>query len=574
MNTLELEARVRREEKRREKLERCKKDLWFLLTQVLKRGWNPNVGGAESPFPGKGLTEELHKPMCGWLDARRSILTSGIFAPRWHHKTEIAIGEIIQEILIDPSVTLGYFHAVDQQASMLVSEVAHHLTQNEELRKLEPIGIDDDGKAYNVLPARNAKKFATADRLTVRRHRFSRFPTLYGSGSGAEIAGIHMRKAWLDDIIGLRTLENSELPKIKTWFESNLMPVVDDGMIRVRATRWHIDAIYETWIASKDWHTIVLPSCIPVEYDFMEDPSVIDWTKDKLEVPIENKLHAGIPIYGPRAYRETQRKKLFYFQANMAGNFASQMQNDPSPASEKPWDASRCEHYMTRREYAALKGRGVRFVLGDPAPAKVGSLDLTGARLRADGSKDKWAWQVVDIRANGQRQEIVWIDGSASREWTKDEGFDEGCRLAKKWGTPFVSVESLGQAIALYEDDMRRAARKAGIGYTPVKLKATYKGKNTQFGALCSRAERGEFFILDTIDEEHRAATLAQCREWRPLESGRNSLRYDDEANALSFACDPGLQEFAPQGQAYEDPIELWESEMQHARGRSRYCGV
>jgi len=259
----------------------------------------------------------------------------------------------------------------------------------------------------------------------------------------------------------------------------------------------------------------------------------------------------------------------------MKGDFDPQMMNDPSPASEKPWDASKCEHYIGLKEYGQVR-RGARFVLGDPAPAKVGSLDTMGARLRADGTKDEWCWQVGEIRANGKRQEIVWLDGSSSRSWTLGEGFEEGARLAKKWGTPFIAYEAVGQSIALYDGDMRRAARKLGVSYTPVKLSQTYKGKNAQFGALCSRAEQDEFLILDTIDETFRSETLYQCREWRPLESGRNALKYDDRANALSFLCDPALQEYAPQGQMHEDPIEedLAGFGQGGYRRRSQYCGI
>jgi hypothetical protein len=188
---------------------------------------------------------------------------------------------------------------------------------------------------------------------------------------------------------------------------------------------------------------------------------------------------------------------------------------------------------------------------------------------------DEWVWQVVELRANGRREEIVWLDGSGSRDWTKDEGFDEGFRLSKKWATPFMAYEAVGQSISLYEEDARRAARRAGAAYLPIQLKATYKGKNVQFGSLCSRAERDEFLILDTIDEDFRAGTLDQVREWRPLDSGRNALRFDDRANALSFACDPALREYAPQPEITLDPIEEeLEREYTMAPHKTRYMGI
>ena len=551
--SLDLLARVRKEDARLERLHRAKTDLWFLLTEILKRKWNPSIGGEDSPFPGKGLTEELHKPLCDWIQARRNVLNTGIFAPRWHHKTELAIGEILQEILIDPSVTLGYFHAVDQQASMLVSEVGNHLQHCEELRRLEPIGIDDDGKPYNVLPARNAKKFITADQLTVRRpiSRFSRFPTLFGRGSGAEIAGIHMRKAWLDDIIGLRTIENSELPKIATWFESNLMPVVDDGMIRVRATRWHPDAIYERWIESKDWHTVVLPASVPVAFDFMDVPGSVDWKADKITVPAEYKLQEGIPIYGPREYRETQRRKLVYFEANMKGNFPSQMMNDPTPESEKPWERT-AEHIVDK---AYIKTSAWTFwVIHDPAPAKTGSLDFMGARLRGDGSKDFWAICCIGTRQRGARREIVLVELDQSREWTVDEGLRRGCQMQKRWGARRVGIEQVGQAGNMYTERLRVIAREEGVKYTPVELKSSMKNKNNRFAALCSRAQADEFLICqETIVPVMLEDFLKQAREWRPLPTGRNSLKYDDLADVVAYSCDPAVDVYT-----VDEKVEEW----------------
>ena len=544
--SLDLLARVKKEEARQERLERCRKDKWFLATQVLKRGWNPSVGGDESPFPGKGLTEELHKPLFDWSDARRNRLLVGRWTPRWHHKTEEIIAEIIQDILIDPGTSLGYFHSVDALASMLVSEVGNHLQNNPELRRLEPIGIDDEGKPYNILPARNAKKFVTADQLTVRRpfSKFSRFPTLFGKGAGAEIAGLHMRKAYLDDIITLRTIQNSELPKIATWYQSNLMPVVDDGIIRVSATRWHPDAKYEEWIKSEEWCSVVLPCSIPPEFDFMEDPSVIDWTKDKINIPGETDLDKGVPIYGPRAYRETQRKKLFHFQKQMAGDFAAQMMNEPSPASEKPWDRDK-EVYVTKKD---IDGVGFKVVLSDPAPAKMGSMDALGAKRRGDSTKDYWANAVLKLRKNGMRNEIILLNGSMSREWDVDQGFDEVCRLKRIHGAAHHAIESTGQAIALYQKSMDQAARRAGVPNASLELEGTYRGqaKNLYFAALASAMRSGEFVIYEGCDRAFLDMFLNQAREWRPMENGGNGLRYDDCANVVSFATDAVFAKHMP----------------------------
>lgn len=560
------------ERQREKRLRRAQNDLWYLATKILKRGWNPEAGGKDSPFRGKGLTEELHKPLCGWIDRNRSALSLAYWFARWHHKTELVMAQIIQDILRDPCVTLGYFHGVDLLAGQVVQEVAWHLQNNPELRKLDPIGVDDEGKPYNVLPARNAKKFVTADQFTVRRHRYSRFPTLFGKGVGSETTGLHMSKAYLDDIIGRKTIEDSGLAKVKTWFQNTLMPVVDDSQIRVSGTRWHIDAVYEDWIKSPDWKTVVLPCAVREEDDFITDPSRVDWSQDKIMLVGDKKLAA--PIYGPLEYRGQQRKKLVWFMENMGQDFDPQMMNDPSPAGEKPWDREACEHIIPLKE---THGPGLVVVLSDPAPAKTGSMDARGAKWRGDGTKDDWATCVVKIRRNGMRNEIILLDGKFSKEWDVDEGFDMICDLKRKWGASKHAVESTGQAIALYENSHKRAADRAKVPFSAIELEGTYRGnaKNVYFSALASRAKNREFFICETCDPGFREKFLAQAREWRPQDNGGNSLRYDDCANVVSFATDPALQNMAPQvGEVVRTPWELADDEEPSEPGRTRYCAA
>ncbi len=537
--SVDLIARVRKDAARAAELKKCQDDLYFLCSEVLDYKWNPSKQ--------QGMTEAFHGPLCERMDRLRDHPRILTLAPRKHLKTTVfTIGLAVQEILRDANVTILIPHAVEEEAVKIVAEITDHFKANKRLRALEP----------SMMPATNGKWWYGSGRMRLRTTKYSRQPTVMGCGAGSEIGGAHCDIILPDDIIGRRTIENSEMPKIASWWQNTAVHVLNnDGRVRAVGTRWHPDDIWQDFIDSGLWDVLVRAA------------SEVD---GKADYTLKNPVHFGTEKGG----FEKAQHRLEMNQKESKGDFAAQMMNDPSPASEKPWDASKCEHYVSLKEYGKVR-RGTRFVLGDPAPAKVGSLDLTGAKLRADGTKDEWCWQVVEVRANGKRQEIVWLDGSASRDWTRDEGFDEGCRLAKKWGTPFIAVESLGQAIALYDDDMRRATRKAGVGYSQVKLKATYKGKNTQFAALCSRAERDEFLILDTIDEDFRAGTLFQCREWRPLESGRNALKYDDRANALSFACDPALQEYAPQAEPHNDPAEE-EMEREYAMmgHKTRYMGM
>lgn len=567
--------RVRADQERKRRLKKAQSDSWF-LAGLLGYYWNPNAKGKDCPYQGAGLTEELHKPIFGWYDANRSFPAIGTYLSRFYHKTTMAVVEIVQDIIRDPCITLGYFHAVDALASQVVDEVGHHLQFNDELRKLEPIGIDDDGKPYNILPPKpkvggRANKFVTSDQFTVKnRHRYSRFPTLFGKGINSEMVGLHMTKAYIDDIVTRNTILDSQLQNVAGWFQNTLLPVVDGGLFRSFGTLWDIEAVYMDWIGSSDWKTIVFPCATDAEHDFISTPSLVDWKAEKIAVPYDPKL--SCPLYGPLGYRDESRKKLFWYQRNMKHDFMPQMANDPSPAGEKPWKADKCEHKITAKE---ASGPGLIVVLGDPAPARVGSLNLERKDKSKEiyqAEKDVWTWAVVKMRRRGQRNEIILLQLSGSREWDLDSGFREGCRLQRVYHARRHAVEKVGMAIALYDETHRRIAREEQVAHSPVELTMTYMGKNAQFAALCSRAEADEFLICETVDKVHLDQFLHQARNWRPMKAAagsKNGLPFDDYANVVSFACDPTFAGMIPQiGPDENDWMREDEDSTYHSRAR------
>lgn len=503
-------AEVRRQKRRT----RAESDLFFLCADILGYRWNPALQ--------RGMTEEFHLPLCRRMDGLRAHDRVGTFCARWHLKTTVfTIGLAIQEILRNPNITILISHAVDEQVENIVSEIANHFLANKELRKLAP----------EIAPSVGVKRWAKANQFTVRRPAFSRQPTVLGRGAGAEITGAHVDLILLDDIIGRRTIEDSQLPKIASWYRNTVLPVLNPGgRLRAVGTRWHVDDLWGTFIADKAWHCVVRGA---LERDGVPDES----GEPVLYGPGTGEVPGGL---------SEAAKRLHLLQREMGPDFAPQMQNDPSPAGEKPWDRTGCEHFISLSE---AKGPGALIVLSDPAPAKTGSLDARGARQRGDGTKDDWATCVVKVRRRGLRREVILLDGRRSKTWDVDEGFDQICQLKRKWHVNKHAVEATGQAIALYEHSHRQAARRSGVAFAPVKLSGTYRGqaKNAYFSALASLAKNDEFLICaESCDKDFLDMFLAQAREWRPLDNGGNGLRYDDCANVVSFATDPEVMSLAP----------------------------
>ncbi len=538
---LESAARVAKEKKRQRMLRRCQTDSWYLATEILGYGWNPAASGGDSPFPGKGLSHELHKRICNWYDQRSQKLAVGIWIPRWHHKSTLMVVWMIQDFLRDPAGSLLYWQSTNDLASQVVQEAGQHLQRNDKLRALEPIGIKPDGSSYNALPSKQKKKFLLADEFTLNRppELYSRVPSLLGKGSGTEVTGVHGKKGYLDDIVGRNTLIDSQLPVVESWFTSTVIPVIDDAMYRVTGTRWHADAIYEKWITDPDWCVIVLPSAVPEEFDFVMNPEAIDWSKDKIIVPKDPSL--ACPIYGPPEYRDTQRKKLKFLQRQMGVDFEPQMQNDPSPPGELPWSPTECEHYCTLKE---AEGPGFVLTLSDPAPRAIGSGDRS-EKLRKDGTKNRWATCTVKLRRKGDLRQIILLDGESSKDWGLEEGMDKVTDQAQKWKAKEAYAEHVSTPVYLQalHDAKNRGARSGSgwRGYVIDKLENTYnaQAKASYFAAMADRAKHLELLICETVPKPFLDLFLAQARRCRPQSNGSMGIPFDDEINVVSFATDP-----------------------------------
>ncbi len=519
---------VMKDRERLRMLRRAQKDLFWLAREILDYDL---------------LTEDFHEPICKWWVGNDEEPFQFLAAPRDHYKTTLQVADTIRHILRDPDATHLYLHAVDDEAQKFVAEVAEHLLRNKKLRKLLP----------DVMPHPSNRRWMKTDRLTVRRSRYDRQPTLLGKSSGSEITGVHVTGSIrVDDIIARNTIEDSALPKIKSWYESTIMPVRRPGcLVRASGTRWDMHDLYGEWIDSGDWKTMVRAAR---ETDGKPD-------------------YKGKPVlYSAKEIRLREKQMG-------SANFAAQMMNDPNPEGERVWHAEQCEHYITADE---IKGPGRVFILSDPAPAKEGSLRGLGERARKDGSKDYWATAVVKIRARNQKQELVLLDGSASQEWTRSQGLEEIARFMGKYSTGLVYIESYGGIMADYAQDMQQTARRHGLPLTHdmkgglLKFSGQYQkgAKNARFGALADRARNDEFLIGPNVPQAFLEMFLEQARNWRALPGGRNTNRYDDCADAVSWSTDSALQQYAP-APDYSDPFFDEDFDLPDPEPtRSRYCAI
>jgi len=569
-------------------LERCKRSLWYLATEYLGYEWSPKHN--------RGLTERIHYPICRWIDKHGDVDRLGLWMARSRHKTTVVVCRIIQNILIDPCKSHMYWHAVDSLASDFVLEVGLHLRNNQKLRSLDPVGVDEDGKRYAVFPRKNATRWMKTAKgessLLVNRHKKygagTRAPTLKAQGAGAASDGSHIDgEAWLDDIIIRQTIERSELMKIQRWTQSTVFPIVDSNLIRGIGTPWAEVSVHQLWMMDPGWRTLIVPGAI-CESDEEYREMILS---GKMKVHFSPDYTFTNPTFGPAEFRPMAIKMLKTEQHEMRGDFSPQIMIDPEPESEKPWETSHEQYCSVRKGEdgtpGAFDGNGVVVVLSDPAPWKQGSWKGISEKIRADGTKDLWSLAVLRVRVRDALWEAILLDGLHSLEWGEDAGCDEICALMKKWHTNIYVSEDANT----WYDRMIIASRRNAVAVRREDKGGPFKydtynqsnRKNVAFSALADLNRNGTFWICDTVPREYlegdgeHTGFLTQARKWRPVGLGKNNLRFDDDADVVSRVTDALFKRLAPQTNAppawMTDSISNFEEEHDVSR-RSRYCGI
>lgn len=475
------------------------------------------------------LSPTFHGPMLAkWdeIDRKRlkgaSIDTLDLWS-RDHIKTWAERARVIRYFIFDPTITVTWWHAVEEMAQESAVAIGRMLQTCKPLRELFDLGI---------LPSPMAKRFVGASGFSLRSNRIGDAPSLRAWGAGSEATGGHSRVGVLDDPVGWNDVSDSQMPAKKRWYQATVRNVVRaDGWIDVIGTRWPED-IYGEWLKSPHWVSTVRAA---LETDGKPD-------------------YKGEPVYLTKAQVKRKRDEMGEYM------FAFQMMNDDTAKGERPWVAEKMERRCTLKD---LLPGAFKIVLSDPAPYEPG-------RSSDGATKDDWATLTIGLQSRGQRREIIWLDGAFSPSWTPSEGFEEICRQKRRWKTGHVAIERVAQTIQFYMKDLEEISRREGVKHREHELTLSHQGKNAYFRRLCDRAAQGELLICESVPDAVVEKTLDQCRRWLPLPTGRNSLKHDDLANCLSFATDPSFRHFAPEADEPE-----WSPYLRQERdeefGGSRY---
>jgi hypothetical protein len=486
---------VAEERRRKRELKKCLKSTYYLARTYL----------------GYDRLTEWHEARTRIFDSKRGARYLMWLAPRGHYKTTLVEAEVIRDILEDPNKVHLLTHASGEEVTKNVEGIAWHFTHNKKLRWLRP----------EIMPPLYDTTFFTktpSPTFTIKRDKFNKQPTVRGAQAGKEITGSHIDGTiWLDDIVGEKTIKDSTgMNDLRKWYRTTIMNVLmheAGGKVRARGTRWHLVDIWDDFLQSSDWISMV-DACL-VNKD--GDP---DW--------------AGESVLFPREVIEEKLRQMGHVE------FAMQMMNDPLTEEMKAWS----EKDEIEIDIEDVPDDGMTIVLSDPAPKGTGAVDKTLEKMRG-GEGDYWAITAMRIVKKKSMLVRYRLDAIRSRKWTWDEGIDACLDMCEKWGTNRLLIEQGGQTKGMYTLRVKERSRKRGLTIRFIEMKSFSKGKNWRHAQLAGLNKSGELvFVTGIVDEGTDKLQRDECRN-------HPQVRFDDLMDSMSMVCDPAVIEIGPKASKF-----------------------
>jgi len=465
---------------------------------------------------------------------------TGLCIPRSAYKTTMKIGECGMEILLWPELRISHWHAVEEKAVECARELGSHFQENTDFRKIRP----------DIMPPPKSRKakFCTDDGFRVKTRRIiagrfakeDRHPTFFPKGAKSTVTGGHCDKGWMDDIVDQKTIDDSQMPKIRSWVGDTVGNVVD-GWQEITYTPWDEDDVMVDFENHPDWDVHVCGA-------------MMDEATGK---PVEE---GGTLHFYSKEKFEAKRRDV-----NM--NFPYQVLCIRTPDSERRWPEDwngRCTIDW------AMAGPGEIFVLSDPAPMGL-SLHGHKDKVRDDTGKDWWSIETWRIRPREHYHDFILLEAAHSQHWPDDAGYDEAVRMMKRWNTRYFFDEDY-KGGAYFKCFLRACERASWWPYLEVaadgkrrwpRYNEMYQAqqKNKRFQKFCDAAKRGEIHVADTVADSflygpldpaldpkmaQHVGLLTQAEKFIPRRNGESNLKWDDDLDAAARVTDTKLMDFVP----------------------------
>lgn len=207
----------------------CQTDLYFLASEIYKL--------KDAKYRGrKRWYEPIHGPMCDLFEKDEDTL---VVVFRGAMKTTIALVWIVQKLLQDPNVRIGYWTKSSGLAVANLERIKE-MTQNPELMRLFP---------EILLPRKKGKRGGwekdNAEQMTIRRDESMRLvgvtePQIEVWGTTSSVTGHHYDYQYYDDVIDKDNVNTpSAVEKMREWWGAVQAIKEPGGIQKYTGTPWH-----------------------------------------------------------------------------------------------------------------------------------------------------------------------------------------------------------------------------------------------------------------------------------------------------------------------------------------------
>jgi len=339
----------------------CRTDLFYLLTMVLGR---------------KDLNHDWLFDRCREVQAAPNGYLD-LWAREHYKSTIITFAKTIQDILIDPEITVGLFSYNRPTSKKALYQIKQELETNERLRALFPDVLWEN-------PRKEAPVWSLDEGIIVKRKGNPKEATVEAHGLvEAQPTGRHFKLVVYDDVVTLDTISEGMIEKVNTSWEASINLGADGGHVRYIGTRYHYNDTYRLILDRGS----AIPRKHMVTYEGTAD---------------------GMPVLRSKEWVQNRRRDLGPYM------FASQMLLDPVADRNQGFDEKWLRYYPNSRigDFEHLN----KYLLVDPANSKKKQSDYTAAAVIGLGSDGNYyLLDAVRDRLNlRERADLVF---SLHRRW-------------------------------------------------------------------------------------------------------------------------------------------------------------
>lgn len=382
----------------------CRNDLYYLLVKVCKRT------DLLKPFFYERCREVEENPD-GYLD---------LWAREHGKSSIITFGKTLQDILINPDITVGFFSENYTLAAKFLSQIKRELEENEVLKAVFPDILYSNPQSESPI--------WNGDGIVVKRRGNPKEPTVECQGLLSMKVGAHYDLMVYDDIITMNSVTSPEtVQKINDYFEVSLSQSKEGGRKRFIGTRY----------SYADTYAMIMDRQIAEQRIY---PATHDGT-DK-----------GEPVLFSKEYWEQKKRE------NSTYNLSCQYLQNPQAGGEKVFDISLLQTYDVRPYKLNV------VIVADPANSlKKGSCNTAMLVIGIGASNRKY---LLDGYCHKMSLAERWTHLSGLyKKWKADPGTNQLRVGYEKYGagnvdldyfreqfkkepnTPRFTIEELGSAL-------------------------------------------------------------------------------------------------------------------------------